>query len=369
MNESYPSRVKGGHANSSLSAPTELENKSSLWTRIKNLLPQNTPTLREDLYLALQQSEIGKSAFSAGERIMLANVLKLADMRVKDVAVPRADIDAADEDETLGQVVEKFRSSGHSRLPVFGENLDDIVGMIHIKDALQHLTAPVEKPNGSPIKMLNPALKQKLGNCKNLIRKLLFVPPSMPVTDLLQSMQATRLHMAIVVDEYGGTDGLVTIEDLLEAVVGEIEDEHDDEDVALVIKEGENVYCADARADLEELAEIIGPEFDPGELAEEADTLGGLVFSLIDRVPARGEVITQLKGFEFEILEADPRRVRRVRIVKRPRGIRVRPRQRPDPAKSENKKSENQKSENPKQDNQKPGKDNQQPQPEPDLDK
>jgi len=330
MNDSYLSRIKGGHGNSVSGAPIELENKSGLWTRIKNLLSQNNPTLRQDLYLALQQSEIGKSAFSAGERVMLANVLKLADMRVKDVAVPRADIDAANEEETLGQVVEKFRSSSHSRLPVFAENLDDIVGMIHIKDALQHLTAPVEKPNGSPIKMLNAALKQKLGNCKTLIRKLLFVPPSMPVSDLLQSMQATRLHMAIVVDEYGGTDGLVTIEDLLEAVVGDIEDEHDDEDVALVFKEGENVYCADARADLEELREIIGPEFNPGEMAQEADTLGGLVFSLIDRVPARGEVITQLKGFEFEILEADPRRVRRVRIVKRPRGLRVRPRQRPE---------------------------------------
>ncbi|VAW21011.1 Magnesium and cobalt efflux protein CorC [hydrothermal vent metagenome] len=334
MNNSYLSRAKNGHGTNVSSAPAELENKSGLWTRIKNLLPQNNPTLREDLYLALQQSDIGKSTFSAGERVMLANVLKLADMQVKDVAVPRADIDAADQDETLGQVVEKFRSSGHSRLPVFAENLDDIVGMVHIKDALQHLTAPVEKPNGSPIKMLNASLKLKLGDCKDMIRKLLFVPPSMPVSDLLQSMQATRLHMAIVVDEYGGTDGLVTIEDLLEAVVGDIEDEHDDEDVALVFKEGENVYCADARADLEELREIIGPEFDPGELAQEADTLGGLVFSLIDRVPARGEVITQLKGFEFEILEADPRRVRRVRIVKRPRGLKVRLRHRGAPAPS-----------------------------------
>jgi len=324
-----PHRLKGEKSSNVSGAPAELENEAGLWTRIKNLLSQKTPTLREDLRRALQQSEPDKSAFSAGERIMLANVLKFADMRVKDVAVPRADIKAVDEDETLGQVVETFRHSGHSRLPVFAENLDDIVGMIHIKDALQHLTAPVEKPNGSPIKMLNPALKHKLGNCRNLIRTVLFVPPSMPVSDLLQSMQATRLHMSIVVDEYGGTDGLVTIEDLLEAVVGDIEDEHDDEDVALVFKEGENIYCAEARASLEELREIIGPEFDPGKLAHEADTLGGLVFSLIDRVPVRGEVITRLKGFEFEILDADPRRVRRVRILRRPRNLWVRPRQRP----------------------------------------
>jgi len=327
---SRPHRLKGEQSDNVSGARTEPEGKSSLWARIKSLFLRNAPTLREDLYLALQQSDAGKSAFTAGERTMLTNVLKLGKMRVQDVAVPRADIEAIDKDASLGQVVEKFRSSAHSRLPVFAENLDDIIGMIHIKDALQHLSAPVEKPNGSPIKMLNAALKHKLGNCKNLIRKVLFVPPSMPVSDLLQSMQATRLHMSIVVDEYGGTDGLVTIEDLLEAVVGDIEDEHDDEDVALVLKEGENVYCAEARASLEELREIIGPDFDPGKLAEEADTLGGLVFSLIDRVPVRGEVITRLKGFEFEILAADPRRVRRVRILKRPRNLLVRPRQRPE---------------------------------------
>ncbi len=330
---SRPHRLKGDQISSVSATSLDPQNKSGAWTRIKNLLSGNTPTLREDLHQALQHSGTDQSPFTAGERTMLINVLKLGNTRVEDVMVPRADIKAADQDQTLGQVVEIFRRSSHSRLPVFAENLDNITGMIHIKDALQHLSAPVEKPNGSPIKMLNPTLKQKLGNCDNLIRKVLFVPPSMPVSDLLQSMQATRLHMAIVVDEYGGTDGLVTLEDLLEAVVGDIEDEHDDEDVALVIREGENIYCAEARASLEELRQIIGPEFDAGKFAQEADTLGGLVFSLIDRVPVRGEVVTQLKGFEFEILEADPRRVRRVRIVKKPRGLlRVRPRQRTEPA-------------------------------------
>ncbi len=301
--------------------------RRGFWDRIKSLLTGNRLTLRDDLQVALLDSA-QDATFSAGERSMLANVLKLAEMRVEEVMVPRADIEAADEDETLGEVVQKLRESGHSRLPVFSETLDDIIGMIHIKDALLHLTAPVEKPNGSPIKMLNPALKRKLSNL-DLVRKLLFVPPSMPVADLLQSMQATRLHMAIVVDEYGGTDGLVTIEDLIESVVGDIEDEHDDLDAALVTKEAENIYCADARASLEELREVMGAHFDPGDISEEADTLGGLIFSLIDRVPVKGEVITKMKGFEFEILQADPRRVRRVRIVCRPRNLRVLSKARP----------------------------------------
>lgn len=302
--------------------------KSGFWNRIKKLVSPNSPTLRDDLSLALQEEGLKATSFTHAERTMLANVLKLSGMRVEDVMVPRVDIEAADEEDSLGQLVEKLRESGHSRLPVFSDTLDNIIGMIHIKDALEHLSAPVEHPNGSPIRMLNPALKHKLKSL-NCAREVLFVPPSMPVGDLLQSMQATRLHMAIVVDEYGGTDGLVTIEDLLEAVVGDIEDEHDDEELALVTKENDHTYCADARASLEELREVIGSDFDPGEIAEEADTLGGLVFALIDRIPAKAEIITHMKGFEFEILQADPRRVRTVRIMRKSRKLNVRPKQRP----------------------------------------
>ncbi len=326
------SKLNGDKTNS---LEAEEADEPGFWDRIKSILTGNRLTLRDDLRFALLDSA-QDTAFSDGERSMLANVLKLAEMRVEEVMVPRADIEAADENETLGEAVQKLRESGHSRLPVYSETLDDIVGMIHIKDALLHLTAPVEKPNGSPIKMLNPALKRKLSNL-DLVRKLLFVPPSMPVADLLQSMQATRLHMAIVVDEYGGTDGLVTIEDLLESVVGDIEDEHDDLDAALITKEAENIYCADARANLEELREVMGTQFDPGEISEEVDTLGGLIFSLIDRVPVKGEVITKMKGFEFEILQADPRRVRRVRIVRRPRNLRVVSKARPVPTASADK--------------------------------
>lgn len=294
-----------------------------LWAQIKSLFIPNTPNLRDNLHHALQSEMMDTASFSRAERTMLANVLKLAGMRVEDVMVPRVDIEAIEDEESLGQLVEKLRDSGHSRLPIFTENMDNIIGMIHIKDAMQHLSAPVEKPNGSPIKMLNPALKQKLKSL-DCARKVLFVPPSMPVGDLLQSMQATRLHMAIVVDEYGGTDGLVTIEDLLEAVVGDIEDEHDDLEAALVTKQDENTYLADARASLEELREVIGADFDLGDIAEEADTLGGLLFALVDKIPVQGEVITRMKGFEFEVLQADPRRIRQVQISRKSRKLNVR---------------------------------------------
>ena len=314
--------------NNDTKSPTNMPVAPGFWQRIRSLIAPKSLNLRDDLKLALQEGGAITTTFSGAERIMLANVLKLKGMRVEDVMVPRVDIEAADEEETLGQLVEKLRESGHSRLPIFSETLDNIIGMIHIKDAMQHLSAPVEKPNGSPIKMLNPALKHRLKSL-DCARKVLFVPPSMPVGDLLQSMQATRLHMAIVVDEYGGTDGLVTIEDLLEAVVGDIEDEHDDHELALVSKEADNAYCADARATLEELREVIGTDFDPGDIAEEADTLGGLVFALIDRIPVKAEVITRMKGFDFEILAADPRRVKKVRIVRRSRklNVRAKPRQ------------------------------------------
>lgn len=332
MNPPEPSTAAASRPhriNSDTPNPTNKLAAPSLWQRMKNWFSPNSTNLRSDLNLALQGEGVNSTIFSGTERTMLANVLKLKGMRVEDVMVPRVDIEAADEEETLGQLVEKLRASGHSRLPIYSESLDNISGMIHIKDALQHLSAPVEKPNGSPIKMLNPALKHRLKTL-DCTRQTLFVPPSMPVGDLLQSMQATRLHMAIVVDEYGGTDGLVTIEDLLEAVVGDIEDEHDDQELALVTKEGKNIYCADARASLEELREVIGSDFDPGDIAEEADTLGGLVFALIDRIPLRAEVITSMKGFEFEILAADPRRIKKVRIVRRSRKLNVRVKPRSD---------------------------------------
>jgi len=339
MNDSDQSTAAatGPHRSNS---DSETGRKPSAWTRLRALLTFRSASLRDDLTEALEdKTQDGTGAFSDNERAILQNVLKLGDMRVDDVMVPRANIEAVDEDETMATLIATFHSAGHSRLPVYADNLDNILGFVHIKDALQRLTQirdqnnPESNGNGKdmPVKLLTAVLKQKIGH-RDMVRKVLFVPPSMPVGDLLQTMQATRVHMAMVVDEYGGTDGLVTIEDLLEAVVGDIEDEHDDEDEDLVRKIDENTYVADARVELSELQEIFGADFQPGVHAEDADTLGGLIFDLIDRVPVRGEVVTRLKGFEFEIMQADPRRIRKVRIVKRKRLNRARPTPPPPPA-------------------------------------
>ena len=206
-------------------------------------------------------------------------MLQLRGLRVDDVMVPRADIDAVDADSSMADLILSFRHAGHSRLPVYEDTMDNIIGFVHIKDALHQLTEEV-KPDAEagrtnvPVKLLQTHLKRRIG-AEHMVRTVLFVPPSMPVQDLLQQMQATRLHMAIVVDEYGGTDGLVTIEDLLESVVGDIEDEHDEDDGPLVKKSDEGTFLADARVELTELQDVLGPDFDPGERMEEVDTLGG----------------------------------------------------------------------------------------------
>lgn len=279
------------------------------------MLALRTVSLRDDLEVALESETNGETAdFTQSERIILKNVLELGEKRVDDVMVPRADIEAIDAEETLATLVAKFREVGHSRIPVFSDSIDNITGFIHVKDALRRITAQVNEPGKeSPVRLVSHALKQKIGKL-DLARTVLYVPPLMPVGDLLQQMQLQRVHMAIVIDEYGGTDGVVTIEDLLEAVVGEIEDEHDDADVALVRKINSNIYIASARAELGEVQAVIGPEFDPGEHAEEVDTLGGLVFNLAGRVPQRGESVGGLKGFEFEVLQADARQIKRVKI-------------------------------------------------------
>jgi CBS domain containing-hemolysin-like protein len=334
-----PHRPSGDTHSSSSSSDRRL----SAWARFKALISARAPSLRHDLQEALEApDDKSEDSFSASERTILQNVLKLGDMRVDDVMVPRADIEAVEANVNVGYVVSRFRDVGHSLMPVFEESLDNVIGMIHIKDVLDRITEPNKTPpvNGSgsngtngysPVKLVSTALKQKIGKL-DLVRKVLFVPPSMPVTDLLQSMQATRMHMAVVVDEYGGTDGLVTIEDLLEAVVGDIEDEHDESEAAMLKTIGEDVFVADARIELSELAQTIGSDFDPGELADDVDTLGGLIFALVGRVPVRGELVAKMKGFEFEITRADARRVRQVRITRRKRLQRpMRPKAEPVP--------------------------------------
>jgi CBS domain containing-hemolysin-like protein len=287
----------------------------SLITRLKALFAFRTVSLRDDLEVALESEAAGETAdFSPSERTILQNVLSLGEKRVEDVMVPRADIIAIESDATLADMIALFRQAGHSRIPIYADNIDNITGFIHVKDALRRITEIVTDPEkATPVKLVSTALKQKLAKL-DIVRTVLFVPPLMPVGDLLQQMQLKRVHMAIVIDEYGGTDGVVTIEDLLEAVVGEIDDEHDEVDGPLIRKINSNIFIASARAEIGEVEGVIGPDFDPGEHGDNVDTIGGLVFALAGHVPVKGEVIGGIKNFEFEVLQADSRQLRRIKI-------------------------------------------------------
>jgi len=223
-------------------------------------------------------------------------------LRVADVMTPRADIVAVEIGCSLADLVALFIETEHSRLPIYRETLDDPVGLVHIKDVFKMTAGEANRP--SPDEQV----------LRRLRRELLYVPLSMSAAALLAKMQASRQHMALVIDEFGGADGLVTLEDLIEAVVGEIDDEHDETSRALVLARGAGVYEADARASIEDLESLIGESMTPADLEEELDTVGGLVSALAGRVPQRGEVIAHPGGYDLEVLEADPRRVRRVRI-------------------------------------------------------
>jgi len=276
-------------------------------------------SIRHDLEDAL--AEIDEETFSPQERAMLRNVLGFHRIRVDDVMVPRADVVAVPAEITLGELLATFRTAGHSRLPVYAETLDDPKGMVHIRDFLDYLAARAETGRPPRRKGLTAPslgdvdLSVTLSTAK-IWRPVLFVPPSMPAVDLLVRMQATRTHMALVIDEYGGTDGLVSIEDLVEMVVGDIEDEHDDAAARMIVREGDT-FVADARASLEEASEAFGIDLGVGDMAEEVDTLGGLIVTLAGRVPSRGELIAGPDHLEFEVLDADPRRVKRLRIYRR----------------------------------------------------
>ncbi|MEK1854099.1 MAG: hemolysin family protein [Phyllobacterium sp.] len=283
-------------------------------------------SLREDLDAALAVDHQGDTAFSPEERAMLHNILRLRELRVEDVMIPRADIEAVDITTTLGDLLEVFEKSGHSRMPVFAETLDDPRGMVHIRDVVNHITkvSRVKAPRKTAARTpkIPVAAKFNLANVDltktiadlSLMRPILFVPPSMLANDLMGRMQAQRIQIALVIDEYGGTDGLVSLEDIVEMVVGDIEDEHDDDEV-MIIEEPEGVFVTDARADLDEVTEKIGSGFVVGEHGEDVDTVGGLIFSILGRIPVRGEMVQAVPGYEFHVLEADPRRIRKVRIV------------------------------------------------------
>jgi CBS domain containing-hemolysin-like protein len=311
-------------------APSEPDRSSESWIdRLRAIVGlKPAASFREDLADALAAGD-GSDAFSPAERAMLANILKLREVHVDDVMVPRADIDGAEIDILLGDLLNGFRDSGHSRMPVYRETLDDPVGMVHIKDLMAYVAreATVTPDPQKRRRRKLPAdldlgrvdLSKKLSDI-GIVRNVLFVPPSMPVAALLASMQASRVQMALVIDEYGGTDGLVSLEDVVEMVVGDIEDEHDGEDGPMVVQEGDGSFLADARADLDEVSAAIGTDLAKGEAGDEIDTIGGLVFSLLGRIPVRGELVSVPGDFEIEILDADPRRLKRLRIYHRPEG-------------------------------------------------
>jgi CBS domain containing-hemolysin-like protein len=301
-------------------------------TRVMRILfGWKAASTRADLELVLTADE-PQSGFSPAEATMLKNILSLRETRIERVMVPRADIVAVQQDISLGELVKIFESATHSRLVVYNDTLDDPSGMIHIRDLVAFMAAHATvEPSGerepadarpentreqSELDLVNIDLAMPLAAAK-IIRETLYAPPSMPALDLLAKMQATRIHLALVIDEYGGTDGLVSIEDLVELIVGDIADEHDEDEGQTVIRQADNSFIANGRANIEDVRAAIGEQFDVGEVAEEVDTIGGYLVTKAGHVPVRGELVPGPGPFEAEVLDADPRRVKRVRIYLR----------------------------------------------------
>lgn len=276
-----------------------------LWAALKNLFSHKEieQSLRVSVEEALEEhgEDLNGHTLGAGEKEMLYNVIKYGDLRVYDVMVPRASIVAVDHEIAFRDLLKTFSQAGHSRLPVYRGNLDDVMGMVHVKDALKLL-------NDGDLDRADFALM-------TIQRTVLFVPSSMRVMDLLAKMRLNRTHMAIVVDEYGGTDGLVTIEDLVEEIVGDIEDEHDEEIAQQIRPLGKGSWLVDARMEIEDFEDSLSQSFLDVAEDEDIDTVGGLVFSLAGRVPEIGEQVAHENGYCFEVVDADPRRIHKVRVL------------------------------------------------------
>ncbi len=277
--------------------------RTTFRNRIKSMLGRKAaePTLRESIAeLMLEAADTPEaqavpSELNRHERLLIQNVLRLRETTADDVMVPRADIVAMRSDLTLEQAIAQIRDDGHSRLPVYREQLDDVIGMVHVKDLFPYVGRP------------------ETFALEKILRKPLMVAPRIPVLDLLLQMRQQRVHLALVVDEYGGIDGLVTIEDLVETIVGEIDDEHDDEASPMVTERPDGALDLNARLPVEDFEKRMGPVLSEDERDADIDTVGGLVFTLAGRVPAKGEVISHPSGLEFRILDADARRIRRLR--------------------------------------------------------
>ena len=280
-------------------------NGAGFWGWLRGLFRERdgAPTLRDTLEEIIE--EIAESSdedpngepISDDERIMLANLLRFRHQTAYDVMVPRADIVAVPNDIALEELLAVINREGHSRLPVFHETLDDVIGIVHIRDVLTWLR------------------KYDQLDLARILRDVMVIAPSMRVIDLLLEMRRSRSHLALVVDEFGGIDGLITIEDLVEEIVGDIEDEHDVGEGPKLTRGSDGALLADARATIEEFEEEVGPVLTQQEREDDIDTLGGLVFSLADRVPARGELVRhEPSGISFEVVQADPRRIKRLRV-------------------------------------------------------
>jgi CBS domain containing-hemolysin-like protein len=292
---------------------------------LRTLFGWKPSTMRSDLTDILEAMSPGESGFSPEESRMLKNILGLRERRVGDVMVPRADIIAVQQDIKLGELVRVFEGASHSRLVVYDDTLDDPVGMVHIRDLIAFMTARAAvdpEKNAKRKKPLPANLDLKAVNlgmplsATKIVREILFVPPSMRVIDLLARMQATRIHLSLVVDEYGGTDGLASIEDIVEQIVGEIADEHDEDETPAVLQQPDGSFIADARAKIDDVVGVVGNDFDVGDAADDVDTIGGYLVTRAGRLPIRGEIVPGPDLFEFEVLDADPRRVKRVRITR-----------------------------------------------------
>ncbi len=306
-----------GPASETPSVSVSREQSSGLFERVRALFGLAPASARDDIEDAIEES--ASEEFTPQERAILKNVLALHDVRVEDVMVPRADIISLALDTPLSEVLDCFRTAGHSRLPVYDETLDDPRGMIHIRDFVVFLAsdprfglmkARHEAPSDGEGQ---PGLDMPLSAAK-ILRPVLYAPPSMPALDLLLKMQASRTHMALVIDEYGGTDGLVSIEDVMESIVGDIEDEHDEDETPELHGSADGGWIAEARASLDAVSEATGFDFASLPEADEVDTIGGLITAAAGRVPTRGEILRGPGDFEYEVLDADPRRVKRVKI-------------------------------------------------------
>src|SRR5579863_3275094 len=307
--------------------PEPSEQPEGWLTRVTRILfGWKAAATRADLEHVLT-AEQPQSGFSPEEAAMLKNILGLRECRIESVMVPRADIVAVQQDIAIGELVRVFEVAAHSRLVVYNDTLDDPAGMIHIRDLIAFMAARASSKNPAvtPTGETPPQAGLDFGDvdlamplaAAKIVREILYAPPSMPVLDLLAKMQATRIHLALVIDEYGGTDGLVSMEDLVEMIVGDIADEHDEREMPAVTRQSDGSFLANGRASLDDVRAVIGEEFDPGDAAQEVDTLGGYLVIRAGHVPVRGELVPGPETFEAEVLDADPRRVKRVRIYRR----------------------------------------------------